>query len=119
MTKSLSFTYISIFNGFDIIVLTLPSNKSSNSSKRLGLTSKIVTSAPKPKAILAAFVPAWPPPIIVTLPLGTPGMPPSKIPIPPLNLCKNSAPTCVDILPATSLIGVNNGKEPSGNCTVS
>jgi hypothetical protein len=37
-----------------------------------------------PMSEVAAFVPAWPPPIIVTLPFGTPGTPPSKIPIPPL-----------------------------------
>ena len=48
------------------MVCTLPLNRSSNSCKRLGLTSNTVTSAPKPNAILAAFVPAWPPPIIVT-----------------------------------------------------
>ena len=58
ITKSLSLTAFSILSGLDIIVLTRPSNKSSNSAKRLGFTSKIVTSAPNPKAILAAFVPA-------------------------------------------------------------
>ena len=58
ITKSLSFTAFSIFNGLDIIVFTRPSNKSSNSANRLGFTSKIVTLAPKPSAILAAFVPA-------------------------------------------------------------
>ncbi len=44
----------------------------------------IVTSAPSPTAILAAFVPACPPPMIVTLPRLTPGTPASKIPLPPL-----------------------------------
>ncbi|CPJ64550.1 Uncharacterised protein [Staphylococcus aureus] len=58
ITKSLCLTYNSIFNGFDIIVCTRPPNKSSNCCKRFGLTSKIVTSAPSPSAILAAFVPA-------------------------------------------------------------
>ncbi|MDU5817784.1 MAG: hypothetical protein E6Z52_13655, partial [Staphylococcus sp.] len=55
---TISFTAFSIFNGLDIIVFTRPSNKSSNSANRLGFTSKIVTLAPKPSAILAAFVPA-------------------------------------------------------------
>ena len=43
----------------------------------------MVTSAPNPIAILAAFVPATPPPMIHTLPLLTPGTPPSNMPFPP------------------------------------
>ncbi|CKG68271.1 Uncharacterised protein [Streptococcus pneumoniae] len=79
----------------------------------------IVTSAPSPTAILAAFVPACPPPMIVTLPRLTPGTPASKIPLPPLFFSRNCAPICAAIRPATSLIGASNGRERFSNCTVS
>ena len=67
----------------------------------------------------AAFIPDTPPPIITTLPGFTPGTPPSKTPRPPLAFCSANAPAWIDRRPATSDIGVSNGKDPSFAVTVS
>jgi len=40
-------------------------------------------------------------------------------PKPPLAFCSEVAPTCTDMRPATSLIGVSSGRLPSGQVTVS
>jgi alanine dehydrogenase len=96
------------FNGFDIIVCTLPSNRSFNSCRRLGLTSNTVTSAPKPNAmgILLGGVPGVPKGKVTIIGGGQAGT--------------NAAKIALGLgLPATSLIGLNNGNERSGNCTVS
>jgi hypothetical protein len=85
----------------------------------LGLMSNTLTMARIPTAILAASVPEMPPPMIVTFAAGVPGTPPSKSPAPPLGLSRWCAAACTAILPATSLIGVSNGSEPSGVSTVS
>ena len=81
--------------------------------------SIIVTCAPKPTAIFAASVPTIPPPIMTTFAAGTPGTPPNKMPRPPFIFSKYVAPTCTDILPATSDIGVSNGKRPCLSVIVS
>ena len=72
-----------------------------------------------PTAIFAASVPETPPPMIVTVAAGVPGMPPSRSPAPSEGLSRWWAPACTDILPVTSLIGVKSGSEPSGSSTVS
>ena len=72
-----------------------------------------------PTAISAALVPETPPPRITTFAGGTPGTPPSSTPIPPFAFCSEAAPTCTDMRPATSLIGVSSGSEPSVAVTVS
>jgi hypothetical protein len=64
-------------------------------------------------------VPETPPPITTTFAGATPGTPPNNMPRPPEAFCRHCAPTCTDMRPATSLIGVNNGSEPSGAVTVS
>ena len=66
-----------------------------------------------PNAITAAFKPAIPPPITTTLPGDTPGTPAKRTPLPPLGFKRASAPTCVAIRPATSLIGTSSGSAPS------
>ena len=43
----------------------------------------MITSAPNPAAIQAAWVPTIPPPRISTFAGSTPGTPPNKIPLPP------------------------------------
>ena len=43
----------------------------------------------------------------------TPGTPPSRMPRPPLGASRYCAPTCTLMRPATSLIGVSSGSEPS------
>ena len=78
------------YNGLDIIVFTRPWKRSSNWRKRSGFKSTIVTSAPKPIAIFAAFAPTIPPPITATFPGSTPGTPPSRIPLPPCAFSKNA-----------------------------
>src|SRR5699024_11980707 len=62
---------------------------------RVGFKSNKVTLAPRPTAILAAFVPTTPPPIIVTLPRFTPEIPASKTPLPPFDFSRYCAPICV------------------------
>ena len=62
---------------------TRPSNNSSSSRKRGIERSRIVTSAPSPAAIRAAWVPTTPPPITTTRAGTTPGTPPSRRPRPP------------------------------------
>ena len=47
------------------------------------LRSTTVTLAPMPSAIVAAWVPATPPPRMITSAGGTPGTPPSRTPRPP------------------------------------
>src|SRR5690348_4773085 len=81
--------------------------------------SRIVTFAPSPAAIFAAFVPTTPPPRITTLPGATPGTPPSRMPRPPCSFSRYLAPSCTAMRPATSDIGVRSGSSPDGNCTVS
>ena len=39
--------------------------------------------------------------------------------MPPFAFCRDAAPTWTDMRPATSLIGVSNGNEPSAAVTVS
>ena len=65
----------------------------------------MVTSAPRPTAILAALRPTTPPPITATLAGSTPGTPPSSTPRPPLAFCSAVAPAWMASLPATSDIG--------------
>ena len=69
-------------------VASLPSKISSSSRKRFNDRSNMVTSAPIPIAILAAFNPTTPPPITTTFPGATPGTPPNKVPLPPCAFSK-------------------------------
>ena len=62
---------------------TRPSNSSSSSRSRGIERSRIVTSAPSPAAIRAAWVPTTPPPSTTTRAGTTPGTPPSRRPRPP------------------------------------
>ncbi len=81
--------------------------------------SRMVTSAPMPTATLAALVPTTPPPMMVTRPRRTPGTPPRRMPLPPCAFSRHAAPTWMAILPATSLIGLSSGSEPSSSWMVS
>ena len=72
-----------------------------------------------PIAISAAVSPTTPPPMTITFPAATPGTPPSSSPRPPNGFSNMNAPAWVAILPATSLIGANNGKRPFLSVTVS
>ena len=82
-------------------------------------TSRMVTLAPSPAAIFAAFTPTMPPPRITTLAGGTPGTPPSRMPRPPYSFSRYFAPSCTAMRPATSDIGVSSGSSPDGSSTVS
>ena len=70
-------------------------------------------------AILAELWPTTPPPRITTLAGATPGTPPSRMPRPPLGRSRYTAPTCTAMRPATSLMGVSSGSEPSASRMVS
>ena len=72
-----------------------------------------------PTAILAASVPATPPPMMVTRAAGVPGTPPSSSPAPPFGLSRQLAAAWMAIRPATSLMGLSSGNVPSGSSTVS
>ena len=87
-------------------------NRLESSRSRSTERSTTVTSARRPTAISAAWVPETPPPRITTFAGGTPGTPPSSTPRPPLAFCRQAAPTWIDMRPATSLIGVSSGSEP-------
>jgi len=60
-------------------------------------------------AIKAALWPTTPPPKTNTLPGFTPGTPPSNTPLPPCGFSRKRAPSCTDMRPATSLIGIKRG----------
>ena len=60
---------------------------SSSWRRRGSERSRMVTSAPRPTAILAACRPTTPPPMTATLAGSTPGTPPSRMPRPPLAFC--------------------------------
>ena len=72
-----------------------------------------------PVAIIAAFSPTTPPPRITTSAGSPPGAPPNKIPLPFWFFSKQCAPAWTDILPATALMGANNGNLPLLSVTVS
>ena len=84
-----------------------------------GLRSMTVTVAPMPALISAAWLPATPPPRITTSAGATPGTPPSNTPRPPFSFSRQRAPTCGAMRPATSDIGVSNGRVPCELVTVS
>ena len=88
ITKSASAVARAMEYEFDACVRTTPPKMSSSSRSRFRLTSMIVTSAPMPAAIFAAFVPTTPPPMITTLAGGTPGTPPSSTPRPPFSFSR-------------------------------
>jgi hypothetical protein len=92
---------------------------SSSCRRRFRLRSIMATCAPMPSAILAALVPTTPPPMITQLAGATPGTPPSSTPRPPLGASRYCAPTCTAMRPATSLMGVSSGSEPSASWMVS
>ena len=73
------------------------------------LMSRMVTSAPRPRAIAAALVPATPAPRTTTLAGRTPGTPPSRMPLPPAGAIREVAPTWTDSRPATSDMGASSG----------
>ena len=53
--------------------------------------------------------------MMATRPRRTPGTPPSRMPLPPCSFSRHVAPTWIAILPATSLIGLSSGSEPSSS----
>ena len=80
------------------------------SFRRARLMSMMVTSAPMPAAMTAAFSPATPPPMTTTFAGRVPGTPPMRIPDPPLGCCRCTAPICAASRPATSDIGASSGR---------
>ena len=118
-TRSASRTSRSMVAVVEYSVRSAEPNMADSSRRRSTERSTTVTSARRPMAISAAWVPATPPPRITTLAGGTPGTPPSRMPKPPLAFCRLAAPTWIDIRPATSLMGVSSGSEPLGAVTVS
>ena len=78
----------------------------------------MVTLAPNPAAILAAWVPTIPPPNTNTLAGATPGTPPRRIPLPPMGFSRYLAPSWMAILPATHHWNQQR-KDLSGDSTVS
>jgi hypothetical protein len=77
------------------------------------------TWAPLPTAMRAAFAPTTPAPRMVILAGGTPGTPPSRIPMPPCAFSSECAPACTDMRPATSDMGASSGSPPRGEVMVS
>src|SRR5258708_36331536 len=75
--------------------------------------STTVTSARRPTAISTAWVPETPPPSTTTLAGATPGTPPNRTPKPPLAFCRLLAPTCPDMRPPASLLGVRHRHQAS------
>jgi len=96
-----------------------PLNCLSSSASRGLLRSNTVTIARIPTAISAACVPDTPPPRITTFAGATPGTPPSKIPRPRRVFIDAQAATCIDIRPATWLMGTSSGRRPASSVTVS
>ena len=64
-------------------------------------------------------MPATPAPRMTTLAQRTPGTPQTSTPRPPAGRIRWWAPISGAIRPATSLIGVSSGSEPSASRTVS
>ena len=83
-SRSARATARAIAIGFDMSVATCPPKTSSMYCIFVTLRSRIVTRAPMPSAILAAFIPTTPPPMMITSAGGTPGTPPRSTPRPPL-----------------------------------
>ncbi len=79
----------------------------------------MVTCAPSPIAMRAAFRPTTPPPMTSTSAGFTPGTPPSRMPEPPCAFSSACAPAWIDMRPATSLIGASSGRPPRLSVTVS
>ena len=79
----------------------------------------IVTSAPRPMAMRAAFVPTTPPPMTMTFAGSTPGTPPSSVPLPPWAFSRLWQPAWIAMRPATSLMGASSGSPPCALVTVS
>lgn len=119
MRRSACWTLFLMLASVAVRVITRPPKTSSRYWRRLWFTSRMVTWAPIPRAILAALVPTVPPPRITTLAGATPGTPPRRTPRPPLGFSRNWAPTWGAIRPATSLMGTRRGRVPSGSWTVS
>ncbi len=71
--------------------------------------SRTITRARRPTAILAAFTPTVPPPMMTTLAGATPVTPPSSTPEPPWFFCRCVAPAWMARRPATSLMGASSG----------
>ena len=69
--------------------------------------------------MIAAFHPTLPAPITATCAGATPGAPDISTPLPPWGASRNLAPAWVAMRPAISLMGANNGSEPSARITVS
>ena len=124
-TRSASRTYSLVVVAFAMIVFARPSKRSASQRSRETLLSRMATSAPRPRAMVAALAPAIPPPMTTTRAGATPGTPPSSTPRPPvvccraLMRCRVLAPTWTDMRPAISLIGDSSGRLPSAAVTVS
>ena len=99
-------------SGVDRIVRTFPPHSRFASASFSGFTSRIVTFAPIRAAIRAALRPATPAPSTVTSPGGDPSVPGSSTPRPPHPFSSPRAPTWMERIPATSLIGRRIGSAP-------
>ena len=99
-------------SGVDRTVRALPPHSRCASESFPGFTSRIVTFAPIAAAIRAALRPATPAPRTVTFPGGKSSVPASRTPRPPQPFSSPRAPTWMERIPATSLIGRRIGKAP-------
>ncbi len=94
--------------------------KMSSSSRMRGIDrSSTTTSAFRPMAMRAAFMPTTPPPRTATRAGATPGTPQSSRPMPPLCFSRVSAAEKTAIRPATSDMGASSGRPPRASVTVS
>ena len=93
ITRSASMTSASMCSCVEYSVRSDGPNSADSSRRRFTDRSTTVTSARRPTAISAAWVPETPPPRMTTLAGATPGTPPSRIPRPPFAFCRQYAPT--------------------------
>lgn len=91
MRRSACWTLFLMLASVAVRVITRPPKTSSRYWRRLWFTSRMVTWAPIPRAILAALVPTVPPPRITTLAGATPGTPRGGPPA-PLGLLQELGP---------------------------
>ena len=99
--------------GWVASIVVTPCGSLSAASRRWStLTSSSVTCAPSPSAARAAARPSTPAPSTTKLAGGTPGTPPSRIPLPPNSLSSSPLPIITASAPAISDIDVSTGARP-------
>lgn len=121
ISRSALSAYFLSSSGVDFIIFMLVwfLKISFRSSILLSLSSNSVTHDPMPAAVMAAFVPAVPPPTMTTLALGVPVIMPSVIPLPLYFFWRYWAPYCIESTPAISLMGARSGRRLFSSVTVS